>query len=277
MRRPVRHVLLGAFAAAALSALGAGVWVVATPSPARTAEETLPTPPEPPRLADGPEAQRCLALLGLDAEAAHAFAEAWKEQGGGEGAQHCRALSILALGQPMRAAEMLEALAARSQAGHAARAAVFAQAAQAFLMAGESNRAFGATTLALTLTPEDADLLIDRAVALGTLGRYREAIEDLDRALGRDPDRAEALVFRAASWRHLDRRQEAARDIERALALAPDNPEAFLERGILRQLGGDAEGAREDWERAIALAPDTPTADLAVQNLALNEAGPQRR
>jgi regulator of sirC expression with transglutaminase-like and TPR domain len=277
MQRPARNLLLGAFAAAVLAALSAAAWIVAAPRVALTAEEVLPVPPEPPRLADGPEMERCLALLRTDAEDAQAFARRWDAEGGGEGARHCDALAMLALGDPARAAERLEALALRSRAGGTARAAVFAQAAQAWLMAGQPNRAFGATTMALTLTPDDADLLVDRAVALGSLTRYREAIADLDRALAIAPDRAEALVFRAAAWRHLDRTENALRDIARALAISPDNPEALLERGILRQLGGDGAGARSDWERAIALAPDTATADLAAQNLALNEAGPFRR
>jgi tetratricopeptide (TPR) repeat protein len=277
MRRPTRHLLLGAFTAATLAALAGAAWFVAAPRPVETAEAALPLPPEPPRLAEGPEADRCLVLLRHDPEAAHAFATAWEREGGGEGAQHCAALAILALGDLHRAAERLEALAARSRAGNAARAAVFAQAAQAWLMAGDANRAFAATTLALTLTPDDTELLIDRAVALGSLGRFGEAVADLDRALVADPARPEALVFRAAAWRHLDRAEPARRDIERALALEPDNAEALLERGILRQLAGDSEGARMDWERAIELAPNTPTADLAIQNLALNEAGPARR
>ena len=50
-----------------------------------------------------------------------------------------------------------------------------------------------------------------------------------------------------------------------------------LERGIIRQLRGDTAGARADWERTIEVAPDSSAADLAQQNLALNEAGPRRR
>lgn len=277
MRYSSRQVLLGAFAAAALAALGAGVWGVVMPRPAQTAEEVLPTPPEPPRLAEGPEVDRCLGMLTSDPVGARNFAETWEAQGGGEGARHCHALATLALGDPLRAAERLERLAAQSHAGNPARAAVFAQAAQAWLMAGDASRSFGAATLALTLTPDDPELLVDRAVALGTLGRYREALEDLDRALVLEPERPEALVFRAAAWRHLDRVEQAERDIARALALAPMNAEALLERGIIRQLRGDAAGAREDWLRAIELAPTSVTADLAAQNLALNEAGPLRR
>lgn len=277
MARPVRSLLLGAFAAAALSALAGGAWMLAGPAPVETAGETLPLPPEPPRFVEGPEADRCIALLRTDPEAARNLARDWEKDGGGDGAQHCAALATLALGEVERAAEALEKLARTSRAGNAARGAVFAQAAQAWLMAGDPARAFAATTMALTLMPDDVELLIDRAVALGNLGRYGESVADLDRALAADPERPDALVFRAAAWRQMDRAEPARRDIERALALDPANAEALLERGILRQLAGDTEGARMDWERAIELAPHSAAADLAFQNLALSEAGPAAR
>jgi tetratricopeptide (TPR) repeat protein len=277
MVRPVRFLLFGVLAGTALSVLAGAAWLASAPAPVETAEDALPLPPEPPRFAESPEADRCLGLLRTDPEAAHAFARAWDTDGGAEGAQHCAALAVLAQGEIERAAEALEALARRSGAGSAARAAVFAQAAQAWLMAGEPARAFAATTLALSLTPDDVELLIDRAAALGTMGRFGEAVADLDRALASDMERPDALVFRAAAWRNLDRAEPARRDIERALALDPGNAEALLERGILRQLAGDTEGARMDWERAIELAPHSATADLAFQNLALSEAGPAAR
>ena len=277
MRPQARTIRLGAFAAAALAALMAAGWMALAPRAVEVAGEALPVPPQPPRFAEGPEADRCFALLRSDPEAAMAVAAAWQRQGGGEGAQHCAALAVLASGDVARAAEQLEQLASRSRAAPSARAAVFAQAAQAWLMAGETQRAFATTTLALALTPDDVELLIDRAVALGTIGRHGEAVADLDRALTSDPQRPDALVFRAAAWRQLDRAEPARRDIERALALDPENAEALLERGILRQLAGDTEGARMDWERAIELAPHSAVADLAFQNLALNEAGPAGR
>ncbi len=268
-------MLLGVFAAVMLAAAG-GAWFLLRTDMSPSAE-VLPVPPEPVRLAEGEEYERCLLALRTDPTGALSLAEAWEATGGGEGAQHCGALAVLGLGEPDKAAERLEQLASRSRGSGPARAAVFAQAGQAWLMAGQAGRAFAATTMALTLTPTDVDLLVDRAVALGSLGRYNEAVEDLNRALGLDPDRADAWVFRAASWRHLDQVDQAERDIIRALEADPDNAEALLERGIVRQLKGDTTGAREDWERAITLAPDSATADLAQQNLALNEAGPLRR
>ena len=273
----VPPVLLGGAALAAAAAGLLAAWLTLARPHADAAGEPLPLPPELPRLATGPEYDACLALLRTDPEGAQQMAETWQATGGGDGARHCLGLALLALGEPDRAAERLESLAARSGASAAARAAIFAQAGQAWMMAEQPGRAFAAATMGLVLVPEDVELLTDRALALGALGRNAEAVADLDRVLALDPQRAEALVLRAAGMRRLDRLAEAERDIGRALALAPDNAEALLERGILRQIRGDAAGARADWERAIRLAPDSATADLAQQNLALNEAGPQRR
>ena len=282
MRINSRNALLGAGVVVLAMALGGGWWW-ANPEPSvppvvpEAAEEVLPLPPEPPRVADSPDYEACLGKLRDDAQGALGFAEAWEQRGGGDGARHCSALALLALGEPERAATRLESLAGRAAAGAAARAAVFGQAGQAWMVAGQALRAHGAFTLALALTPNDPELLIDRAIAAGTLGRFADSLADTDRALAQDAQRAESWVFRAAALRHLDRPQEALRDIERALALEPGSPEALLERGILRQLQGDTAGARADWERVLANSPDSAAADLAEQNLALNAAGPARR
>lgn len=293
-------MLLGMSAAALLTATGAGtvLWLHSTtlteaaePRPApppeaqaapappaeMPADNSLPLPPEPPRLTDSPEYDTCLTLLRTEPEDALAMAEAWEQHGGGEGARHCTALAQLALGEPERAAGRLERLASESKAGNAARAAVYAQAVQAWTMANQPGRAYAASTLALTLSPEDPALLVDRALAAASLGRYGEALLDLNHALKLEPGRPDTLVFRAAALRHLDRQSDAMDDVESALARDPENPEALLERGILKQLKGDTAGARRDWQRTVRVAPDSAAADLAQQNLALNEAGPKRR
>ncbi len=255
--------------------IGIGMGLGSSVAPALP--DNLPLPPEMPRLADGPDYDRCLSLLRDDPDEAMRFAQAWDATGGGEGARHCIALALLGLGEPDRAAERLERLAAASRAGSLARAAIFGQASQAWMMAGDANRAFAAVTIALTLAPQDVELLVDRSVVLASMQRYRESIEDLDSALALEPERAEAWVLRAAALRHLERVDQAFVAVERALVLAPDNAEALLERGILRQLRGDVAGARNDWQRAIQIAPDSMAADLAAQNIQLNELGPQRR
>lgn len=276
--KPRLPLILAAISALVFLALGVAWWSDATPQPAlpeqRLAQDTLPLPPEPPRLGDGPDYDTCLGLLRDDPEEAMRFAQAWEATGGGEGALHCAALAMIGLGEPDTAAERLERIAARSGAGGVARASVYGQAAQAWMMAGDVNRAFGAVTMALTFAPADPDLLVDRSVIQAALGRYAQALDDLDRSLAIEPDRVEALVFRAAALRHLERGVEAVQAIERALAISADNAEALLERGILRQLRGDASGARRDWERVMTLAPQSMAANLAAQNIALSEVGP---
>jgi len=267
--------LAAALLAAAVA--GAAFWPQADSPAAREDAERLPIPPVPPRIAQGARYEHCLAQLPNDPQGAQADAERWAQEGGGAGAAHCRALARIALGDPAGGAAGLEQIAGDSTAPGEARAVVFDQAAQAWLMDGDAARAFAAATQAAALAPDTPDLLIDRALAAEALGRWQDAVDDLTHALDGDPRRADALVLRGSALRHLGRVAQACDDVDRALALDPDDAEALLERGILRQRGHDDGGARADWERAIALAPDSQAADLAQQNLALLEAGPERR
>ncbi len=277
-----RKAIIGGAAFLMLVGAASGAWLYAheiVPESQESMEDDgpLPIPPVPPRIAEGADYEKCLSMLTNDPSGAQTFAEAWEATGGGDGATHCLALSTIALGEPDKGAGMLEDLASKSHGSDASRATIYGQADQAWLMASEPERAFGAATLALSLSPDDPDLLVDRAVSEGLLEHYQDSIDDLTHALDVDPRRADAYVYRGSAWRHMGRLELAQDDIARALLLDPDRPEALLESGILRQRRNDPRGARHDWERAISLAPDSATADLAQQNLALLEAGPSQR
>jgi len=238
---------------------------------------TLPIPPFPPRIANGAAYEQCLSALTDDPDNARLIADNWAVGGGGDGAAHCQGLALIAAGQPSRGAERLELLATSSLAPDLARAIVFAQAAQARLMANEPAPAREDATRALALAPSDTELLIQRALTSEAIGQWQDAIADLTQALTLDPRRADALVLRAADWRRAGRLDLAVADADRAIGLDPDNAEALLERGIERQRLGDPAGARIDWQRARRLDPNSTTADLAEQNLALLDAGPNQR
>ncbi len=259
-----------------IAAAGTTIWRYqrAEPEPATAA---LPVPPFPPRIASGETYEHCLAVLADDPDSAKPIADVWATGGGGDGAAHCQGLALIATGRPDLGAERLEELAKTSLAPDLARATVFAQAAQARMMANQPARADDDATQALTLAPSDPELLIRRAVVSETLGHWDAAIGDLSRALMLDAHRSDALVLRAAAWRRSDRLDLAVADADRAIGLNPDNAEALLERGIERQRLGDAAGARADWQRARGLAPNSTAADLAEQNLALLDAGPNQR
>ena len=278
MKTP-RLVLAGTAGLVLVAAGPVGWWLLHGRAPAPNAQDdaTLPVPPVPPRIAEGSEYDRCLSMLAGDPEGAKGYAETWENAGGGEAAVHCHALAEIGLGNAQTGAELLEHLAGASHDDNATRASLFGQAGQAWMMANDTARAYAAATLALSLDPDDPELLIDHAVAAATLDHHREAVTDLDHALEIEPRRTDALIYRAAAERHLDHLDVAQDDIDRALALDPENADALLERGILRQRQGDEDGARADWEKAREIAPNTPTSDLAEQNLALLEAGPDRR
>ena len=222
--------------------------------PASPPRQTLPVPPVPPRVAEGARYEQCLAMLPDDPRGAASFAEGWTD--GGEGAVHCHALAEVSLGNAETGAKLLERLAATSHAPPAARAVVFGQAAQAWLMTGNAANAYRASTSALALTPDDADMLVDRAVAAGGLNRFEDAEDDLTRALDADPRRAETLVLRASAWRHLGQLEAGAgryrpldRDRPRKCGGAagtrhPAGAPQRLGRGAPRLGTGDHTGAR---------------------------------
>jgi tetratricopeptide (TPR) repeat protein len=187
--------LLIAGAAMLLLAGGGGAWWFL----AGDTDLPLPTPPEPPRLVDAPEFDQCVRMLDEDPEGARTLADTWAMRGGGEGAAHCAALAMLSLGDAERAAEALERIATRSEAGIAARAAVLGQAGEAWSAAGRPQRAHAALTLALALTPADPGLLTARALAALALDRPAEALADLERAVATDATIAEAWVLKAAA------------------------------------------------------------------------------
>jgi tetratricopeptide (TPR) repeat protein len=269
---------MAAVVAASLVVAGGGAWWRLAPgadaADTAEAEAPLPIPPVPPRIAQGDQYESCLGMLPADPEGAQALAETWQTAGGGVAADHCLALARIELGDPEDGATLLEKVAAGSRSPAAARATIYGQATQAWLMAGDSSRAFATATLALSLSSDDPELLIDRSVAAGAMQRWQDAVDDLSEALRRDPRRPDAMVLRGSAWRHLGQLELAEADIGRALAMDPENPEGLLERGIIRERRDDRQGARADWEHAIALSPDSPAADLAQQNLALLEAGP---
>lgn len=233
----------------------------------------------PPSPADDVAAARwyrqCMQLTDTDPQKALDRAEAKsKAQGDVMGvadvadvaAGHCAAVALVRLERFAAGASRFEELAGKADRLDL-RAALLDQAADAWLLAGNAERALKVLTAAVEIAPEDADLRIDKARAEAELGRYGEAAGELDNAIALDPGLADAYVFRASARRRLNQMEGAAADLEKALTLDPHHPEALLERGVLRQLDGDRSGARADWDLVVAVAPDSAAAQAARVNL----------
>ncbi len=258
-------------------------WSVRAAEPASRAQGVqrlarLEAPPHRAAHIPGADAANpCLALLSTDPAGASDYAADWSKRNGGDGAAQCAALAAVALGDPEAGATALDALSRTARLPVQRRAVLADQASQAWLSAGHTDRALAAATLAVSLEPGDPSLLTDRARAALAAGQASQAVTDLSAVLAAHPGEAEALVVRATAYRKLDRIDAARADIDAACAALPDEPDALLERGILRERLGDLDGARSDWDRVLSLSPDTHEADLAQQDLALLEAGPDAR
>lgn len=218
--------------------------------------------------AEGPDRYRaCIDAIDGDAEQALDAALTWADLDGGDGVRHCVAVALARLGRFAEAALAFESVAKDMTAEADIRAQVLGQAANAWLLADDVGRAAAAATMALELDPDGADLLVDRATAFAALGRYADAIDDLNRALVIEPGLVDAYVFRASARRHMGDAEQAEADIEIALRLDSEHAEGLLERGTLRRLRGDSAGARRDWMAVLTVAPESAAAEAARANL----------
>lgn len=211
----------------------------------------------------------CMTLARNEPEKALASALAWQEKGGGEGARHCAAVARLSAGDYETAARALENLAeTTTRPGPEIRGELLDQAGQAWLIAGNAEKALATQNRAIETAGVTTDRLIDRAIVYASLGKYWDAIDDLSAVMDRETARVDALVFRATAWRHIGNLDLARDDIARAVTIDPENVDALLEQGIVLRLLGDTEGARAAWNRVLELDPASPAAADARANLA---------
>ena len=213
------------------------------------------------------EYQACMKLARDNPEQGFGRATSWLGLGGGDAAHHCQAVALVGLGQHSEGARRFEELAQGVRARPSFRAELFAQAAQAWLLAGQPARAEGVLNSALGLDPENPELFVDRAQAAAAMGAWKRAEEDLGAALNMDPELVDALVFRAAARRHLGDMKNAEADAEAALKRDPGSIEAHLENGILHRHAGRKSAARVSWLEVIRHAPGTPAARAARDHL----------
>jgi len=210
----------------------------------------------------------CMALARSTPKVAHDSALAWRQKGGGEAAIHCIAVSLLGMSQYSQAARMLEELADQPKPGRPKlQAGLYGQAANAWTIAGRPQTAAKLLTKAIKLQPDNQDLLIDRSIAHAGLGKYWEALDDLNAVLDKAPDNADALIFRASAWRKVGTLDLAEQDVIAALALKPNDPDGLLERGLIRKAQGEIAAARKDWLKVLEISVQGPLTDAARRNL----------
>jgi tetratricopeptide (TPR) repeat protein len=211
----------------------------------------------------------CMKLAQRSPKAALKQAMEWEKSGGGDAARHCVAASYLGLKQYDDAAMELERIAQTLPQSQALlMAQLFAQAAEAWVLMEQPERALAAVNQGLKLNGKSLELLMFRARIYGNQQRYFEALDDLNAAYDLTSNRGTILILRAKAYRLLEQGELANDNIEMALKADPNDPDALLERGLQRAASGDRDGARSDWLRCIELAPESEAAADAQAGLA---------
>jgi YaiO family outer membrane protein len=156
-------------------------------------------------------------------------------------------------------------------------------------------------TRVLERNPWACEARLGRARVLGWLGRYDDALSDLDAALAQQPQNAEAQILRGRVLGWAGRYAEAEAELHEALRthahssdarvaladllvwegreeealemyreaqrLAPADPEPLVGLARIRLRGGDLEGARAGYEEALRLAPDREVARRELERI----------
>jgi tetratricopeptide (TPR) repeat protein len=220
-------------------------------------------------LRGGDRYDRCLELEKQNPQAALDAAQAWYVAKGGAAALHCEALSLTQMRRYPEAAGKLDDAAHQLDAKNPTmHAALYDQAGNAWMLAGNPQKAIASLSAALAFGPSDTDILADRARANAEARDWIGAEADLGAILALDPNRADVYVLRASARHAEGRRAEANSDIAHALAIYPGYPEALVERGAMKFEAGDPAGARADWQRVLTEAPNSDAGAAARQHLA---------
>ena len=96
------------------------------------------------------------------------------------------------------------------------------------------------------------------ALVKGRMGKFQDALNDLDKAISIDPGYAKAYSNRGVTRGALQQNNAAIADFSQAIRLDPRLADAYRNRGITREMIGDLRGACSDWNIASALGQEGP-------------------
>lgn len=99
------------------------------------------------------------------------------------------------------------------------------------------------------------------------MGKYEEAVSELNRCVAVVPNFSPAYNLRGKSLALLGKNREALSDFKKVIALSPNFAEGYRNAGFLYVLKNDMEKARVYLEKALVLAPQDSKVKDALMNL----------
>lgn len=205
---------------------------------AATALALLASPVLAQGFVQSPAYKECTALASSAPQKALEKSDEWLKLDDGFAAHHCRAMALYGLGQFPQAAEELGLVREKIDGQNLAlRTYVTVQASQAWVAAGQSDRALavlGAQINNIASTKNDnateakftSELLLERARLLLKYGKATDAVQDLDHAISLTPLDEDVLMTRALAFEQLNDFPLARADANSVLKLKPGDEKA---------------------------------------------------
>jgi Flp pilus assembly protein TadD len=103
------------------------------------------------------------------------------------------------------------------------------------------------------MAPDDADLRRTRALLLGDLGRYEEAIADFDRLLAVQPHNPDLLLLKGIALYRLAQFRESLQACDEAALFLPDDPTIHAMRGYALDALGRHQDAIVAFDRSLTI------------------------
>jgi serine/threonine-protein kinase len=121
---------------------------------------------------------------------------------------------------------------------------------------GYHQEAIDDLSLAIKLSPDDADAYYNRGIAKYELNDFPGAVADYTAAIKLDPNDARAYYNRGVVKIMLNDFQGAIADSTATIKLNPDHADAYYNRGVAKSRLNDLPGAIADYTAAINLGPN---------------------
>ncbi len=180
----------------------------------------------------------CLLLIEKDVELGRRAAQIWASEGGGANAQHCLAMADIAAGFGKLGAARLEDIAKRTDAGDdLVRARLYAQAAEAWLEANESDYAEAAIATAFEYAPGAGELYLTEAKIKAANDDWHHVIAAVTTAEEANIGSADGYILRGRARLAIGDTEGAAVDVVNALSIEPTNIDALTLRGDVQRAG----------------------------------------
>lgn len=124
-----------------------------------------------------------------------------------------------------------------------------------YIALGRNREALEDLNRAIELEPLPS-FYSNRGAALHNLERYQEALADYDYAIAQNPTDGTIYTNRAITYMMIDEYEAALADYNRAIQLNPARPKPHTNRGILLAAMGRIEDALADMTQAIRIDPN---------------------